>query len=198
MSVRKTPDARDLRYLKLISGRLEGLEEEEIAEQAGAGDPRTLYERIKEDGHPICPKCGTTYADETHCKVETRVEEDQERQARGSGSSTALPPAGNAVPLFRERLEALSRAAEDLKYRKETFQGGRYFQSAAHSAAVFFSGPSLDLERETLGLDPDTKQHMLFNSTTFSHGGGTPTPAAPLPELISMYLLADGDLQRVA
>jgi hypothetical protein len=72
MSIPKPPDARDTRWLRLVVGRQKALTEEEIAEGAGEESPTMLYERIREDGHPICPKCGTTYVDETHdCKPES-------------------------------------------------------------------------------------------------------------------------------
>jgi hypothetical protein len=67
-SIQNEPDARDLRYLKLVSGRAEGRSDKEIARWVdGVASPRDLYEQIRDDGHPICPKCGTTYVDDTHC-----------------------------------------------------------------------------------------------------------------------------------
>jgi hypothetical protein len=46
-----------------------------------------------------------------------------------------LPPASNAAPLFREKLEALVQAADELKYRKEKLQGGRFVPSSMYKEA---------------------------------------------------------------
>ena len=70
MSIQESLDARDERYLALVVGRKKGVSDATIAQRVvGVASPRDLYERIKEDGHPICSKCGKTYVDETHCKT---------------------------------------------------------------------------------------------------------------------------------
>jgi hypothetical protein len=177
MSIQKPPDARDLRYLKLVNGRQQGLTEEEIAKRAGEENPTLLYERIKEDGHPICPKCGTTYVDETHCEIAPTEKRGGGRKARSSGPARQLPPASSAAPLFREKLESLLQANEELKHRDEKLQGGRFFQSSVKWAPASFSRDLMSDEqwqytRESLGLDPEAKDYMYFGGATWTLGGG--------------------------
>jgi hypothetical protein len=200
MSIQKPPDARDLRYLRLVIGRKEGLTEEEIAKRAGVQSPTALYERIKGDGHPICPKCGTTYVDETHCEVEATEKQGGGRKARSSGPAKQLPPASNAAPLFREKLGVLLRATEELEHRSEKLQGGRFFQSSVKPTPVFTPRDQMPEEkwqyaRETLGLDSEAKDYMYFGGATWTLGRGSAAPDAPLPALIGAYLLAGGDVE---
>ena len=200
MSIQKPPDARDLRYLRLIIGRKEGLTEEQIAQGAGVKSPKALYELIKADGHPICPKCGTTYVDEAHCEVEATEKQGGGRKARSSGPSTQLPPASNAAPLFREKLGVLLRATEELEHRIEKLQGGRFFQSSVKPTPVFSPRDQMPEEqwqyaREVLGLDPEAKDYMYFGGATWALGRGSAAPDAPLPALIGAYLLAGGDVE---
>jgi len=53
----------------------------------------------------------------------------RERKGRFSGPIEDLPPAIAAAPLFREKLDLLVQASEDLKYRKEKRQAGRFLLS---------------------------------------------------------------------
>ena len=122
------------------------------------------------------------------------------RRGRGSGPAKQLPSAGDAAPLFRERLEMLSRATEELKYRKEKLQGGRFVQSNVRSAPVSVSHDLMSEEQwryvsEVLGLGPDAAEAMHFGGATWSIGGGSATPAEPLPTLIGAYLLAGGEVE---
>ena len=145
MSIQNEPDARDLRYLKLISGRASGLSDVEIAQQVGgAASPQELYERIKEDGHPMCPKCGTTYVDDTHCEAPGEIPGKRgRRQARSSGLSQELPSAAGAAPLFREKLQELIQATEDLKQRFEPARRLSYFFTICRRKVRRRIGPAL-------------------------------------------------------
>jgi hypothetical protein len=197
MSIPKPPDVRDLRYLKLVSGRQQGLTEEAIAELAEEQSPESLYERIREDGHPICPKCGTTYVDETHCGIEPKVETqegDGERKARKSGRVEELPLAKNAIPLFREALKKLARKNEELRYRRESRQGNHY------PYRIVSRGSASDGERqavvESLGLGDVGRSYMNFGAA-IKRGTSSRAPASPLPELIGTYLLSGGEVKRL-
>ncbi len=122
------------------------------------------------------------------------------RRARGSGPAKQLPPASNAAPLFREKLEMLLRATEELKYRKEKLQGGRFIQSSVNTGPVSFSRGLMSDEQwryvcEVLGLGPDAEETMHFGGATWSIGGGSAAPAEPLPALIGAYLLAGGEVE---
>jgi hypothetical protein len=120
------------------------------------------------------------------------------RRARSSGPPIELPPASNAASLFREKLELLERATDDLKHRVERLQGERYVQSAVHNnpgslSREFVSEGQRQHLREVFGFEPENPMH--FGGATFSLGGGTSAPQAPLPALISAYLLAGGDVE---
>jgi hypothetical protein len=133
-------------------------------------------------------------------KVEAPKPAPRERKARGSGLATELPPASNAAPLFRGKLEVLALAVEDLKHRKEKLQGGRFVQSAVHWDPIYVSRDLVSEEqwqriREHFRLDPEAKEHTHFGGTSFLLGAGTPVPQAPLPALIGAYLLTGGDVE---
>jgi hypothetical protein len=138
--------------------------------------------------------------DETHCEVEATEKQGGGRKARSSGPAKQLPPASNAAPLFREKLESLLQANEELKHRDEKLQGGRFFQSSVHAAPVFFPRDRMSDEqwqyaRESLGLDLEAKDYMYFGGATWSLGGGSAVPDDPLPALIGAYLLAGGEVE---
>jgi hypothetical protein len=123
-----------------------------------------------------------------------------ERRARSSGLAKELPAASNAAPLFREKLEMLLRATEELKHRKEKLQSGRFIQSSVHTDPNLFSRKDLSDEQwqhfnELYDLDPEARSFMHFGGATFSLGGGSPAPQAPLPALIAAYLLAGGEVE---
>ena len=125
--------------------------------------------------------------------------EPTKREARSSGPAKKLPSASRAAPLFREKLEMLMRATEELGHRQEKRQAGRFFQNSVRAAPVFprdvMSDEQWEYARETLGLDPEAKDYMYFGGATWSLGGGSAAPGAPLPALIGTYLLAGGDLE---
>ncbi len=126
----------------------------------------------------------------------------RERKARSSGPAKELPPARDAAPLFREKLEVLIRATEELEHRKEKLQGKRFIQSSVYRDPLYFSRDLLSDEqwqyiRELLDLDPEAKDYMHFGGATFSLGGGTLVPEAPLPALIGAYLLAGGEVETL-
>lgn len=82
MSIQYPLDARDDRYLKLVLGRMYGQDDDAIVQSLEDFDsPQALYQRIKEDRHPICPRCGTTYVDETHCEAQTEKRGQKERSS---------------------------------------------------------------------------------------------------------------------
>jgi hypothetical protein len=198
MGVPKPPDARDLRYLKLVSGRQEGLDEEQIAKLAGEESPTFLYERISEDGHPICPKCGTTYVDETHCEIEQQVGTQGDvstRRTRKSGPVEELPLARDAIPLVREALENLARENEELKYRRDSRQGKHYPYRIVSRGSVPDDERTAIVER--LGLDDVDRSTMYFDGAEIKYGASPRVPASPLPELIGTYLLAGGDVGKL-
>ena len=124
-----------------------------------------------------------------------------EQKARGSGPVAELPPASNAIPLFREILEALARANEDLKFRQDKRIVKRFVQSSMQTNPVFPSDDFSDEEwkdmAELHGFDPEAKHFSAPNVFSWSLGEGTPTPQAPLPALIAAYVLTDGEIESL-
>lgn len=127
------PDARDERYLKLVVGRVRGQSDAEIAQQVeGITSPRDLYKRIKEDGHPICPKCGKTYVDQTHhCElIGKRLNLPTKKgkpKAKRFGEKMPLPPSEGAIPQFKSTLELLIKDLENLRGFEEEYLQNRRF-----------------------------------------------------------------------
>lgn len=128
MSIQEALDVRDDRYIQLVLGRAYGQDDAEIARRVGVASPRDLYERIKEDGHPICPKCGKTYVDETHCEPHSETPRKRGKpKAKTFGERTPLPPSEAAIPLFRSTLELLTKELEKLRGFEEEYLQGRRF-----------------------------------------------------------------------
>ncbi|HVF02523.1 MAG TPA: hypothetical protein VNA27_14465 [Rubrobacteraceae bacterium] len=178
----------------MISGRVSGLSDAEIAQRVdGVASPQDLYERIKQDGHRICRKCGTTYVDDTHCEAVGETPEKRGRQGRSSGPIEELPPASNAIDLFQERLAALMRANEELKHRKESRQGRHYpYRTVSRKTP---SDSEWDDHAKLLGLESVARDHLYFGGGVISRGTSSPAPHSPLPELIGVYLLAGGAVE---
>lgn len=194
MSSQRNPDARDLRYLKLVTGRLQGLKDNEIvATIDGTESPAELYSQLARDGFPICETCGETHVGAGHC-------EKAKRKPREAGTEATLPDASGAAPLFRERIEALAEAVDNLSQLVQTFQGGRFVNT------TFREGP-LVLERdstpedlwegacEMLGEDLDAPWITLPSMTSRIPGGATPAPPRILVMLIAAYVLSDGNME---
>lgn len=122
------------------------------------------------------------------------------RLGRASGPVKELPPASNAAPLFREKLEALTQGNEDLRHRKEKLQGGRFQQSALYTDPFYLKRDLMSAEEwrsicEQFDMDPEADNFLDKRAKTWSLGDGTPTPQAPLPALIAVYVLMEGDLE---
>lgn len=166
-----------------------------ILEELGFGSVEAMQKQLTNWGIPDWITQGETAVG----KPKPSKPVAPERQARGSGPAKELPPAGNAAPIFRERLALLGRATEDLKYRKEKLQGKRFVQSSVYEDSVHFFREAFTDEQwrdlsEHYGFDLKADRFSTADVRTWSLGGGTPAPQAPLPALIGAYLLAGGEL----
>jgi hypothetical protein len=106
----------------------------------------------------------------------SRKKSGRERRARSSGPVVALPPADSAAPLFREKLEALTIAVEDLKHRKEKLQGERFVQSSVSGNLVSDEQRQtirelLDLDEGAEDLDEGAEDYMQFGGATSNWAG---------------------------
>jgi hypothetical protein len=188
-------DARKDAYRQVgmvCAHRFLGLSKDEVAKKAKFRSVDDMYFRLKRWGlSGLLPL-------EEEAKATPKT--TRKRAARGSGPVIELPPADNATPLFRAKLEELLRATEELQHRKEKLQNGRFIQSSVYTDPTLFSRKDLSDEQwqqlsELYNLDPEAKRFMHFGEATFSLGGGNPAPQAPLPALIAAYLLAGGELE---
>jgi hypothetical protein len=110
-----------------------GESDAEIAQKVdGVTSPRDLYERIKEDGHPICSKCGAMYVDDAHCgplsdpseNVGTPEMPRQPQPSKEAGRE--LPALSNATALFRDTVNTLADYIERLQYHKVVLRDGHF------------------------------------------------------------------------
>jgi hypothetical protein len=115
------------------------------------------------------------------------------RRGRKSGPVEELPPASNAIPLFREALDVLVRDNEGLRHRKETRQGRHYPYRTVSRKTV--SDKEWDYFADLFGLDPVARDYLYFGGGDIKHGTSSRAPLPPLPELIGTYLLAGGEVE---
>lgn len=173
---------------------LQGASEDDIARQLGFDHDADLRAQLRAWKLPEWLVTGDGAAE----KPKAPKPPPRERKARSSGPAKELPPASNAASLFRERLEALIRATDELRHRKEKLQGGRFIQSSLytdphHYFRELFSDEQWEVLSEHYGFDPTADSFSTSDVFTWSLGGGTSTPEAPLPALIGAYLLAGGN-----
>jgi hypothetical protein len=130
-------------------------------------------------------------------RTNNKVRKESARRARGFGPAKELPPAGNATPLFRERLEALLESAEHLKHMDEDLHGRYFVRTNIDTTPVFFPREHLPKEVweavcEQYELDPDDEGFLDTNTHNKFPGGAATSPSEIEATLISMYALAGG------
>jgi hypothetical protein len=198
MSVQKNPDKRDLRYLRLVTGRLEGRSEDEIAASAGCDSPGELYRQLTRDRFPVCGVCGATHVEEGHC--EQPEEGTRKRRARqGQGEANELPLAYGAAGLFRDALLVFEDDIASLKRRREYFKDKRFVVEYALSGE---RGESwIRYRREDMpeaewrefcqehSKDPSLDYFDIL-ADYVAPGGVSQAPPEPLTRLIGMYILS--------
>jgi hypothetical protein len=188
-------DAREDAYQQVgmvCAYRSLGLSEDEVAKKAKFRSVDDMYFRLKRWG-----LSGLLPLEEEAKKMPKTI---RQRKARGSGPITELPSADNAAPLFREKLEELLRATEELKNRKEKLQGGLFFQSSMYREPIMLRREDWSDDEwrelsERYNLDTEDDRFLVTDGVTWGLGDGTSAPQDPLPALISSYLLAGGEPQ---
>jgi hypothetical protein len=174
VSIQKNPDPRDLRYLKLVTGRLHGRPEDEIAAEAKCESPSALYQQLAQDGFPVCRLCGATHVEEDHCKP------SKQRQARrGTGMRTELPDASEAIPLFAPVVKALDSYISDLTVLRETYADERFEAVERYEMSAI-----TDPAKNTTSYGPATLPL-----------GARQTPSHALVALISAYVVEGKPLE---
>ncbi len=189
MSIQKEPDPRDLRYLKLLTGRLQSRDENDIAADARCESPAALYQQLAQDGFPVCRVCGATHVEEGHC-------EKSERRARqGEGARQDLPPPAQAIPLFEQALRVLNEEIDALKNRKMYLQDERFVAVEEHRDPIVWSRlgiPDEDWKAicQRFGKDPASDRFELWDARFVEPAGAAQSPQEPLTKLIATYVLA--------
>jgi hypothetical protein len=199
VNIQKQPDPRDLRYLKLITGRLRDRSEEEIAADTKCESPAALYQQLTRDGFPICRVCGSTFVEQDHCE-KAIGQEGKKRRARTKGVVQELPPAAAATNLFRDALHRFDEDISLLTHRRDYLQGGRFVAKHVLSGergeawqTHFRDGLPDEAWREyceAYGGDPSRDQFDVPVDSV-KPAGVSQAPPEPLTRLIAMYALSD-------
>lgn len=126
----------------------------------------------------------------------------QKRKPRQSSPTVSLPEAGNAAPLFLERIEALRRAVENLSHLVESAQGRRFVSTSVYDDPVVFFRDQFSEDEwqkvcECQGEDPASDRIFATGLSTRAPIGASQAPPRPLVNLIAAYALADGDMNEL-
>ena len=145
MTLQKKPGELARSFAKIVTGRmaLHSLPEDEIARQCRATSSEALYSRLSYEGYPICRVCGETDVPPNHC---ASPPVKRPRRARSTSEAIELPAAKDAAELFRQALEALEYAIDDLDERKEMLQGERFHGTGVYHMPTVFSRRSFSEE----------------------------------------------------
>jgi hypothetical protein len=171
-------DAREAAYWKvsavcLLRGK--GRPEDEVAKKAGFSSVEDMYFRLKRWGlSGLLPLEGDSEIEEESGKTSKTVGEGK---ARASGPVEQLPPASNAISLFREALEALARGNEELKHRKETRQGKHYPYRTVSPKTP--SDEEWEYFADLLGLDSVAGATLRFGGGAINRGTSPRAPLSP-------------------
>ncbi len=196
----QSPDPRDVRYLKLVFGRAQGATDAAVVTDLSDPDinsPQVLYRRLHNDNYPVCPICGEAPVRPGHCQ-----ERPVQRRPRSAGEARDLPPASTAMPLFRERIEALVEAVEGLPHLVERSQGGRFVGASVYHDPILFFREQFSEDQwrkvcEAQGEDPASDRVLATGLSTRNPVGASQAPPRPLTILIAAYALADGNMDEL-
>ncbi len=198
-SIRDDHDPVILRYVQFYAERQTGIPEDQIAHKFNFESPAALYQRLSQDGFPVCRVCGHTPAESNHCKNET--ERRQRRARKGTGQAIELPPAKEAEDLFRRAIKSLEKGLLALDSRKEFYRDERFETvsdypqaSGTYAREMYPTGEDWDKEWEKVckehGQEPNVDSFFVQNAPITISEGATQSPPEPLTELIALYVLA--------
>jgi len=203
--MQKNPDSRDLRYLQFVTDRMHGHSDKQIANKLVSGPPTLLYRQLANDGYPVCPACGAAPMDKKHSC------ESKRQPGPGTGNSSELPDPSLASELFADTLRSLLARVTDLELRHESSQDGRIAGMDTFVGSLYLSRRD-----ERNDKDVDNFSEEQWNDLCARHGqnptvegfwvegdglkraaGAARHPAEPLTTFIGVYVLADGDMNRL-
>ncbi len=185
-SIHREPDKGALPYSKMQGHRSQEWSEQEIARKLGYNSPQAMYVHFRQQGFPICEVCGVYSKEDGHC--------GRERQATGAGARSDVPPAVRARELFRDVIERLAAAVEELDLRREHRQGELFVASEFASSMNVITPDMVSEEKwrelcEAHDKDLDADRVIIRGGST-SPLGGSYYPPEPLTTLIGAYLVA--------
>lgn len=127
------------KLLRLWTLRQRGsVQDDQIAKELGflntVGEPSkiAMYAQLEDWELPdwlVYPRDGGKPAEVNKERKASDTEDAKKRKARGTGEIRDLPPAGQAVDLFRQDLERLSHFVDELPRLKEQLQADRFVWS---------------------------------------------------------------------
>jgi hypothetical protein len=167
--------------------------EEKIAKQLGFSNVGDLHQQLRDWDLPDWIVGQDPAANPTEKKDQTK----SRSRSRTLGWSKGLPPAGNATPLFKERLEALLESTELLEHMDEDLRGKYFVRTDVEKAPVFYPREHYSKVEwaklcEQYDLDPDDKGFWDTDVLIKLPGGVAKSPSEIEATLISVYALADG------
>jgi hypothetical protein len=170
-----------------------GYQEETIAEKLGFPNVGALHKQLRDWDLPGWIVGQDSAASSTERKDRTK----SRSRSRTLGPSKGLPPASNATPLFKERLEALLESAELLEHMDEDLRGKYFVRTNVEKAPVFYPRKRYSKVEwaklcEQYDLDPDDKGFWDTDVLIKLPGGVAKSPSEIEATLISVYALTDG------
>ena len=190
-------EAEDRNAFETLAGlcllRRRDIPQETIAKKLGFPNVGALHQRLRDWDLPDWIVGQDPAANATEKKTRTK----SRSRSQTLGPSRELPPAGNATPLFKERLEALLESAELLEHVDEDLRGKYFVRTCVEKAPVFYprerySKVEWDKLCEQFELDPDDKGFWDTSVLIRLPGGVALSPSEIEATLISVYALADG------
>jgi hypothetical protein len=127
----KTPNDKITRYLLFCVCRNEGYSEAQLAARFETDSAEELYNVLNSEGFPVCVGCGHYSANDRYCED---CPPRRRRLPRGSeDAALELPSAGEAVELFKNTIEHLARAVDELPFIRQWLKDRRFVTESVHS-----------------------------------------------------------------
>jgi hypothetical protein len=182
----------------LCMRQLQGLEpEEQVAQELGFGSVETMRLQL---GNWGAPDWITKDDEKVSDKPRVQKPAPPERKARGASQPEEVPAPSAAAGLFKDAIDGLARAIENLEDLPLIYQAGR-FGSASTSKRNWYYPRRAFTEQEwqalceRYGHDPDAKGLSLYNEPTWRSLGASPFPPRDVVALIAAYALSDRPIE---
>jgi len=174
-----------------------GASKERIAKRLGYGSVEALRRQFENWG---IPSWVVGEEPETNPTPKSKDRKTSSPRLRNLGPGKELPPAGNAAPLFKERLEALLQSVELLKHMDESLHGRYFVRQDVETATVLFPWEHLSEEgREAVrrqGGD-DGEDFIVTGAPAILPGGVALSPPETETILVAVYALAGGEMDAL-